>query len=337
MRLQSLLLSLALPLFITALAIERKDADFENVRTRKLKDMSGKAGDPREKYFHESVFHPHYDGRFADRVMNYQESKLALQNLIQSYLATFQDLGIETWLMHGSLLGWWWNRKSLPWDSDCDVQITEPSIEYLALYYNMSVFHYRTPRIPEGRDYMLEINPNYKIRDRSDRLNMIDARYIDTASGLFIDITVVRYNESPSAGPDVLVCKDNHVYNDTDIFPLRDTYFEGVPAKIPFAYKAVLAEEYKEAALTNTAFEHHRFDSDKHEWIPILEKSSPKVSPHKAPATQPENPPVHGLKKDKKVAGGSRDKKEQKKAEPQKQERQKQLGLEAQAVKRPYS
>jgi hypothetical protein len=31
--------------------------------------------------------------------------------LIQTYLATFADIGVETWIMHGSLLGWWWNRK----------------------------------------------------------------------------------------------------------------------------------------------------------------------------------------------------------------------------------
>lgn len=34
-----------------------------------------------------------------------------LKNLVQTYLATFSDLGIETWLMHGSLLGWWWGKK----------------------------------------------------------------------------------------------------------------------------------------------------------------------------------------------------------------------------------
>jgi hypothetical protein len=30
---------------------------------------------------------------------------------MQTYLATFRDLGIQTWLMHGSLLGWWWGKK----------------------------------------------------------------------------------------------------------------------------------------------------------------------------------------------------------------------------------
>ncbi len=71
----------------------------------------------------------------------------------------------------------------MPWDSDIDVQVSEASMFYLAAYYNMSVFHYMTPRIPEGRDYMLEVNPNYKNREQTDKLNVIDARWIDTESG----------------------------------------------------------------------------------------------------------------------------------------------------------
>lgn len=81
------------------------------VRTKMTKDMSGRAGDPKEKYFHESVFHPHYDGRFADQELDYVERKRDLSNLMQTYLATFSDIGVETWIMHGTLLGWWWNRK----------------------------------------------------------------------------------------------------------------------------------------------------------------------------------------------------------------------------------
>jgi len=52
-----------------AAAIARRDADFLSVRTHMLKDMSGRAGDPKEKYFHESIFHPHYDGRYARPVV----------------------------------------------------------------------------------------------------------------------------------------------------------------------------------------------------------------------------------------------------------------------------
>lgn len=30
---------------------------------------------------------------------------------MQAYLSTMADLGADTWIMHGTLLGWWWNRK----------------------------------------------------------------------------------------------------------------------------------------------------------------------------------------------------------------------------------
>jgi len=53
----------------------------------------------------------HYDGRFAKRPLNETAQKDALKVLIQTYLVTAADIGIETWLMHGSLLGWWWNKQ----------------------------------------------------------------------------------------------------------------------------------------------------------------------------------------------------------------------------------
>ncbi|TAQ91627.1 hypothetical protein B7494_g30 [Chlorociboria aeruginascens] len=157
----------------------------------------------------------------------------------------------------------------LAWDTDSDVQITEESMHYLAAYYNMTVFHYKTPRIVEGRDYMLEINPHYIEREQTDRMNLIDARWIDTTSGLFIDITAVRYNHTHPNAPGILSCKDGHEFRDTYIFPLRSTYFEGTPAKIPVAYKELLEAEYGKKALTLTEFEGHKFDDIKLEWIPI--------------------------------------------------------------------
>jgi len=85
---------------------------------------------------------------------------------------------------------------------------------FLANYYNMTVFHYKTPRIPEGRDYMLEINPHHTNRDMADKLNVIDGRWVDTYSGLFIDITTVRkYNDPPGHNrEDLVYCKDGHEY-----------------------------------------------------------------------------------------------------------------------------
>jgi len=258
-------LLLALPCLVTG------DAAFSSVRTRLQKDMSGRKGDPVDKYFHESIFHPHYDGRFAEKTLSYMERKRDLANLVQTYLATFADIGVETWLVHGTLLGWWWNRKILPWDSDVDVQVSEESMAFLANYYNMTVFHYKTPRIPQGRDYMLEINPHHSNRSIDDKLNVIDGRWVDTYSGLFIDITTLRkFGKLEKDKEGFVYCKDGHLYLEDEIFPLRDTTFEGTPAKIPNAYVPVLEHEYGQAALTNKRYEHHVFDEVKMEWLPAI-------------------------------------------------------------------
>ena len=215
-------------------------------------------------------FHPHYDGRFADRALPNEQRRSYLIALVQTYFATMNDIGAQTWIMHGSLLGWWWNRRILPWDSDIDVQMSESSIRYLADYYNMTVHHYKFKDAPGGRDYLLEVNPNYKNDSTLDHLNMIDARWIDMDSGLFIDITTLRPNRTAEAlgKHGLMMCKDKHWFWEKSIYPLRDTVFENIPVKVPHAYTELLEEEYGPASLTKTAYEGHTFDSTKMEWIP---------------------------------------------------------------------
>ena len=181
------------------------------------------------------------------------------------------DIGAETWIMHGSLLGWWWNGKVMPWDSDLDVQMSEQSLHHLASFYNMTIHHYKLPGIPEGRDYMLEVNPHYSNGSVTDKLNVIDARWVDTESGMFIDITSLRRNETAEALgiKGAMMCKDRHHYMYDDIFPLRESVFEGTPVKIPYAYSDLLIEEYGQRALTNQDHENHHFDPARMEWIPL--------------------------------------------------------------------
>lgn len=48
---------------------------------------------------------------FAEDTLPENETLPHLSTLIQTYLSTMADLGAETWIMHGSLLAWWWNQK----------------------------------------------------------------------------------------------------------------------------------------------------------------------------------------------------------------------------------
>jgi hypothetical protein len=55
--------------------------------------------------------YPHYDLRYFGEALEPQDQNAGIKVLMQTYLATFRDLGVQTWLMHGSLLGWWWGKK----------------------------------------------------------------------------------------------------------------------------------------------------------------------------------------------------------------------------------
>jgi len=79
--------------------------------------------------------------------------------------------------------------------------MTISTVEFLAKYYNMTIHTYKK------RDYMLEVNPGYSNSSYSDVMNVIDARWIDYETGLFIDITAVRPHETKK---NILCSKDQH-------------------------------------------------------------------------------------------------------------------------------
>ena len=94
----------------------------------------------------------------------------------------------------------------MPWDSDIDVQMTNTTVHMLASYYNMTIHSFYIGE-DEKRDYMLEVNPKYTDPSYEDTLNVIDARWIDIETGLFIDITAVRPHESKKG---IICSKDQH-------------------------------------------------------------------------------------------------------------------------------
>lgn len=131
-----------------------------------------------------------------------------------------------------------------------------------------------------ARKYVIDINPHYTVRTVLDKSNVIDGRWIDTSSGLFIDITAIRADDSRRARGDkgALMCKDTHRYQENDIFPLRRTVFEGVPAKVPYAYTKLLALEYGQRSMTNTQFNGYTFSEAAQLWIKNPYVFFPKVS-----------------------------------------------------------
>ena len=83
--------------------------------------------------------------------------------------------------------------------------MTNASVHMLACYYNMTIHTFNVENV--RRDYMLEVNPKYTDPSYDDTLNVIDARWIDIETGLFIDITAVRPHMTKNG---VMCSKDQH-------------------------------------------------------------------------------------------------------------------------------
>ena len=66
------------------------------------------------KHFHEPGSDDllgHYDSRFFTGVLGYEDKRDTQVHMVRAYLDTFREKGLETWIAHGTLLGWWWNGK----------------------------------------------------------------------------------------------------------------------------------------------------------------------------------------------------------------------------------
>ena len=184
---------------------------------------------------------------------------------------------METWLAHGTLLGWWWNGHSLPWDWDIDTQVSVATLVYLAEQYNSTIYKYTSgmdavintvtgEEEPLTREYHLDINPAIYTRYRGDGDNVIDARWIDIRNGLYIDITGVAETH-PQDSPGIWSCKNYHRYKTSDLWPMRETIYEGVTAKVPYTYQRVLMDEYGEKALVVEEYQSHRWSAADSMWV----------------------------------------------------------------------
>jgi len=271
MKLRPLLFSLALlsDLVVEANTIPRSIPDFRAIlepRLRRKKKPAKPLDDSAHgwpKYFQElggGELANHYDSRYEHGILSYEEKQDTQIHMLRAYLDFFKKYGMETWLAHGTLLGWWWNGKMLPWDWDIDTQVSGPSLMYLGQHFNGSIYDYSSADSdPEStpiieRQYLLDVNPAIIERDRGNGNNVIDARWIDIRNGLYIDVTGLSVTE-PIGQPGVWSCKNYHHYKTTDLYPMRESMYEGVMAKVPYAYDRILAEEYEEKALVVTEYE----------------------------------------------------------------------------------
>jgi LicD family len=147
------------------------------------------------------------------------------------------------------LIGWFWNGEMLPWDNDIDVQV---------LYSDFKTIFDLNSTIYNGR-YLIDVNSAVK-----DRLpvgvNTSNARFIDTKTGLYIDLTAVVFYGGR------LMCKDTHYYSPDDLFPLHLTTLIGVSVFRPHEAMKILVGEYREYRLTMTLYYGWFFHEPTRKW-----------------------------------------------------------------------
>jgi LicD family len=136
--------------------------------------------------------------------------------------------------------------------------VLDTTLARMAQEFNRTMTNYASTDGKFKREYLLDINPWAYFRDRGPGHNIIDARWIDTSNGLYVDITALtRFN--PSDQPNTWECKNHHRYQTSDLYPLRQTKFEGTPALVPYMYQDLLLEEYSPKALARTNFQKYVF------------------------------------------------------------------------------
>ena len=145
--------------------------------------------------------------------------------------------------------------KLLPWDWDLDVQMHSETLTNMGERFNQTLHTYAPPDGSAKKEYFLDVNQWIWQRTPGDGMNIIDARWIDVATGLFIDITGVSETD-PYGHPGLFAAKNlQHQYKREEIWPLRESKFEGEKALLPYNYDNMLATEYQSKALVATEYE----------------------------------------------------------------------------------
>ncbi|GME83701.1 unnamed protein product [Ambrosiozyma monospora] len=160
-------------------------------------------GDKHEKHLSEAILKgTHVGGHYDWRFFNGHNPEFYRQGIIhrsgRAWLRFCYQSGYTTFVAYGSMLGWIRNGLNLPWDSDIDVIVTLDSLYKLARNHNNSLIVDVSSEDQYGAgigSYYLDIGPSFFYRRRGEGNNAIDGRFIDTFSGLYIDITAVAWTE----------------------------------------------------------------------------------------------------------------------------------------------
>lgn len=266
------------------------------------------------KYFDEAklvnsdkskVFGEHHDWRFFDGLtINTDKQTLVLHRLIKNYLQFCRSHGLVTWIAHGSLLSWYWNGMAFPWDSDTDAQMPISDLHRLAREFNQSLVIENVGVDDAAGDksafngmslFFIDVGSSITHRDRGNGMNNIDARFIDVATGLYVDITALSVsNESAPARYDYILdldkgkkkiaqnsnlpivhntlkevynCRNRHFSSLHELSPLVLLEVQNQLGYVPQKFGFMLDQEYQLKGFLETNFQDYFYMRNLRIWI----------------------------------------------------------------------
>lgn len=168
------------------------------------------------KYFNEAkllntdgsrLLGDHHDWRFFNGLTIHSDLQVVvLHRLLKNYLQFCRLHGLITWIAHGSLLLWYWNGISFPWDSDSDTQMPIRDLNRLGREFNQTLvienvgYDYVDANVADVEFngmgvYFVDVGNSITHRSKGNGNNNIDARFIDIHTGLYVDITGLSVSE----------------------------------------------------------------------------------------------------------------------------------------------
>ena len=96
-------------------------------------------------------------------------------------------------IMHGSLIGWWWNRYSLPWDSDIDIVIEDIETFQQWLFKHPTTTQFKFNKYhPNNNHTFYKLKDDNFLLDHDKNVNHhIEHRLIHLPTGVYTDICLL--------------------------------------------------------------------------------------------------------------------------------------------------
>ena len=168
------------------------------------------------KFFKE--INNHLDIRYGKYKLSSNIIQTQLKMLLRETVSIFNIVDIPCIIMHGSLIGWYFGKKILPWDDDIDIVILDEHREKL-----------KTLNRYQNNKLLIEVNPVIDTI-RRDPSNIIEARIICKKTGVFIDITNLSKGNLFHIGSSKtnVISKTfnlNKEYKNTDSFLFKPVYY----------------------------------------------------------------------------------------------------------------